>query len=680
MAKFDPFAATVPTVTEVDSEGETPITYEEVPTSEELPVLVGDADAHLELHHVLSAGGMGVIRSALQRPLRREVAVKTVRRDADADTRQRILDEALVIGQLEHPNIVPIHEVGQDQNGDPVIVMKKIEGVSWAEILVDPAKAPENADKVDLEWHLDVLGKVCDALRFAHSRGVIHCDIKPANVMIGAFGQVFLVDWGVAVYIGKVGLPLPRPGDREAVGTPGFAAPEMASGSSDFDERTDVYLLGATLHEVLTGKPRHEGATVSEALANAQVSKPVEYKGVPEELGAIANRATARDKRDRYQSIDELAAAIDSYREHRGSLEVTAAAKSRLDALERSIRLDRSPAVINDRFIEARFGFRQALEQWPDNEEARVGLRQSLIAMIEYHLARGHDDSAEALIPALQPPLPRLEERLQELRLRKHQAAKELATLKHERDLSIGRHLRFGFAVTMALVWTTSSAIVAWIRWGVDPATLEPHYLASIGRTCGLPLLVLFLFSRLFRSNKANRRIVWGVAGILTTVALARTAAHLADFPVHQTTTFEFFIYGLAAIGIGLQSDRRITFLSPLCFLGGILSALLPAYQMLVLGGLALSGFGYLAWIWRPSGEAGAAMPLPLPLTADMVSDPAAEQFGDAQTTEFVSAPAGAGFDDTEEVTRLRPAVGGGPVEETTAVRMRDDDEAADLP
>ena len=661
MAEFDPFGATVPTLKD-DTQEEVLQTYEEdVPTSDELPVLVseGDVGFGIELGSTLSRGGMGIIRSALQKALRREVAVKTVRSDADADTRQRILDEALVIGQLEHPNIVPIHEVGQDHNGDPVIVMKKIEGVSWAQILENPARAPENADKVDLDWHLSVLGKVCQALRFAHSRGIVHCDIKPANVMIGAFGQVFLVDWGVAVYTGSVGVGLPRPGDRVAVGTPGFAAPEMASGSTDFDERTDVYLVGATLHEVLTGKPRHAGKTVSEALTNARASEPVDYKGVPEELGNIANRATAKDKDDRFQSIDELWTAIDDFRDHRGSLEVASAAKRRLEALERSIRLDRSHAVINDRFIEARFGFRQALEQWPENEDARVGLRQALIAMIEYHLDRGHDDSAEALLPALQPPLPRLEERLQEIRLGKHEAAKALAEFRRDRDLSVGQHLRFGFAVAIAIAWTTSSMVMAWTRWGIDPATIDPNYLRSIARTCGIPLVVLLGFNRLFSSNSANKRIVWGIAGILATVALGRTAAHLAGFPVHQTTTFEFFVFGLAAIGIGLQSDQRIAYLGPFCFASGIVSAVVPQYQMVVLGTLAFTTFTYLAWLWRPGAKTDEQP------RNRALSEPQRRTRAESEEPQAVD-----GF-DTEEVTKLRARVIANPVEETTNVRTR---------
>ena len=189
---------------------------------------------------------------AEQRSLAREVAIKTVKDHAGERARDALCDEAVVTGLLEHPNVIPVHALGCDSEGRPLLVMKRVEGVAWRDLLRDPehpawathAAAPEDR----LAFHLDVLADVSQAAAFAHSRRIVHRDIKPENVMIGEFGEVYLLDWGLAVTAGRELEP------GTLVGTPAYMAPEMVGGGR-VDGRTDVYLLGATLHEVLTGRP-----------------------------------------------------------------------------------------------------------------------------------------------------------------------------------------------------------------------------------------------------------------------------------------------------------------------------------------------------------------------------------------------------------------------------------------
>src|SRR5262249_35011988 len=151
--------------------------------------------------------------------------------------------------------------------------MKHVEGVSWRDLLRDgahPAWAKVGAPGEDrLVSHLQILMQVCNAVEFAHRRGLIHRDIKPANVMVGEFGEVYLLDWGIAARTGILAEASSHLGESGAeptprmLGTPAYMAPEMLSRKvGPIDERTDVYLLGATLHEVLTGRPRHVGSTL----------------------------------------------------------------------------------------------------------------------------------------------------------------------------------------------------------------------------------------------------------------------------------------------------------------------------------------------------------------------------------------------------------------------------------
>jgi serine/threonine-protein kinase len=206
-------------------------------------------------------GGMGAVWVAFQRSLEREVAVKVPRIGGDPLTTNALLKEARVAGNLEHPHIVPIHVLGVDSDGCPVLVMKRIEGQTLATLIEQedhpawPTLVERHGDRDGAL--LEVLMRVADALQFAHTKGIVHRDVKPENVMVGLFGEVYLLDWGIAHRIGQP--------TTEIVGTPGFLAPEMLDPAlGPVDARTDVYLLGATLHAALTNTQRHVGSTLAE--------------------------------------------------------------------------------------------------------------------------------------------------------------------------------------------------------------------------------------------------------------------------------------------------------------------------------------------------------------------------------------------------------------------------------
>ncbi len=272
----------------------------------------------LEPGALLGSGGAGAVYRARDQALRRDVALKVLRAD-DADAARRFLAEAQVLAQLAHPYIVPVYRVGVDADGRPCFAMKLVEGRTLGDKLAElqGMSAPARA-----RFALPVLVKICDAVDYAHSRGVIHCDLKPDNVMVGAFGEVTLMDWGIA-------RALPRPGGvvvddapRVRAGTPAYMAPEQAIDPSAVDERSDVFGLGAILHDVLLRRPpRASGADLADMLLEIP---PIDAAAltVPRALVDLCARALAREPRRRPPSAAAFREELEATLEERASVDV----------------------------------------------------------------------------------------------------------------------------------------------------------------------------------------------------------------------------------------------------------------------------------------------------------------------------------------------------------------------
>jgi hypothetical protein len=272
--------------------------------------------AHLRIFGELARGGMGRIHPATDRNLLRHVALKRLDRELAKESfyREGFIAEAQITGQLEHPNIVPVHELAISENGVPYFTMKLVQGVSLHRWLRDPRFRLGSTDR--LEHGLDIFVKACDAVAYAHHRGVIHRDIKPDNIMVAGFGQVYVMDWGLA----RLTKTRPASGDSSQmeapgpVGTPGYMAPEQARGKpGEMDERSDVFGLGAVLYELVSGKTPfgdHRNPAASLAKAQADQVVPIDEAtatvGVSSRLRAIVARATAPKPDDRYASVVEL--------------------------------------------------------------------------------------------------------------------------------------------------------------------------------------------------------------------------------------------------------------------------------------------------------------------------------------------------------------------------------------
>ncbi len=266
-----------------------------------------------QLGELLGQGGMGEVLLATDSHMGRSVAIKRMRGAASPQLTARFLREAKIQAKLDHPSIVPVHELGEDAEGRPYFTMKRISGTTLAALL---------GKSEPVQRLLRAFVDVCLAVELAHSRGVVHRDLKPANVMLGDFGEVYVLDWGVARMIGGAEPDIDRlsvpnlDGNTELgslLGTPGYMAPEQARGEH-VSVRADIYSLGCILFEILTGEPLH--ARGVEALGSTLTTPTVlpssRGRDVPPELDALCGRALAELSEHR-PTARELADSVQRY-------------------------------------------------------------------------------------------------------------------------------------------------------------------------------------------------------------------------------------------------------------------------------------------------------------------------------------------------------------------------------
>ncbi len=283
-------------------------------------VLPAVGKARLEHQRALARGGMGHVDIVLDVGLQRRMARKVIGSGLSSKGRNvsLFLREAQITAQLDHPSIVPVHEVGIDEVGRLFFTMKLVEGKTldeWQDVH-GPDETPLSSESL-LEL-LEIIIKLCDAVAFSHDRGVIHGDIKPPNVMVGDYGQVYLMDWGLArlkddsaTHISEV---LSEDQSGGGGGTPAFMSPEQARGEA-IDERTDVFGLGSLLYCALRGRPPYWGKTLADTLLKASLAEcdPLlqkDYPTVPSELLRIVAKAMSASSSDRHESVEELGSEL----------------------------------------------------------------------------------------------------------------------------------------------------------------------------------------------------------------------------------------------------------------------------------------------------------------------------------------------------------------------------------
>lgn len=557
----------------------------------------------------LGAGGMGEVLAAHQRSLGRDVAVKRLV-SASPGAAASLVREARTMGTLEHPAVVPVHALGM-VDGSPVLVMKRIDGVSLA-TLIERSDHPAWADLERRHGDrilalLDVLARVADALELAHARGVFHRDIKPANVMVGAFGETYLLDWGIAVAPGD--LSAEERGATAIVGTPCMMAPEMVGGRlEDVDARTDVYLLGATLHAVLTGRPRHAGTTLPEVIVAAAVSDPPELgPEVPPPLAELVRRSTAREKAHRPASVTAFRDALTRFRVHKAALERTSALEARLDGLGplEGARLA-DPAVIRT-LGEVRTGLALTLAEWSENEAARAALERTLRALVEVELARESPEAVRALLDEL-PAAPELRAKLDALVAAG--ATRDALAARARRDAieddpTVRGASRALFLLGVALV----SAIVS-VASFAQPAADEEALVAAIANDAVQLVLVALALAALRRWTLATRwarRFSAMLLGAGAMLVVSSTAIWLRAGTEADAMHARNLILASAFTAAGVLLSPRFLAAAAVAVIAALASAVRP--DLLGAANAVTVGAGVLASIWASVARRGEGIP-----------------------------------------------------------------------
>lgn len=348
-------------------------------------------------------GGMGVVYKARQQSLDRLVAIKQIKSDlgaSDSD-RNKFVSEAVITGQLEHPNIAPVHDLGLAGDGLPFYAMKFVEGEDWEDSIKDKSE----------EENLTILIQVAQAIAFAHSKNILHRDLKPGNVRLGSFGEVLVMDWGLAAR-------LDDGSEIQPAGTPIYMPPETALEYLDYAKGKvvggkkigssrrrvpagtycDIYLLGALLFKIVTGRAPHRGKTTFECLRNAAKNEIIKVRRSSELLD-IAYRAMATEPEDRYETALDFIDAIKAYQSHAQSIQIAKRASKDLREAGRLIEGTKpDPTELYALFSGAQNGYQNALELWDGNKKAQRRLRKTKRLFAETAFGNGDYDLALSLL------------------------------------------------------------------------------------------------------------------------------------------------------------------------------------------------------------------------------------------------------------------------------------------
>jgi WD40 repeat protein len=328
-------------------------TGSDVPRPTELPVVATD---HFRIDGERARGGLGRVLTAYDRRLDRTVAIKELLK-ADETLEARFLREARLTARLQHPAIVPVYETGQFADGKPYYAMKLLEGRTLRELI---SEAHTVAKRLAL---LPNVIAVAQAVGYAHSQGIVHRDVKPANVIVGEFGETIVVDWGLAKDLREAAAP-PLDGggpyrsrDSETtacgaiLGTPAYMPPEQARGET-VDERADVYAIGALLYHTLAGCAPYAATSSAKSLSLAVAGDPVPLErrdpAVPRDLCAIVHKAMRREREGRYRNAGELARDLERF--SAGQL-VGAQQYSRLGLIGHFVARHRVPVTLSTAFL-----------------------------------------------------------------------------------------------------------------------------------------------------------------------------------------------------------------------------------------------------------------------------------------------------------------------------------------
>ena len=292
---------------------------------------LANLDKQYKEFHLLAKGGMKQIYKVFDRKLNRYVAYARLHANSPYELHDPFIREARLTALLEHPNIISVHDMGMQEDDTPFFTMELKVGKNLGEIIREQSE-PLKPETELFDRLLESFVKVCDAISFAHSKNVLHLDLKPENIQIGSFGEVIVCDWGLGKIIGDNDIEYDQllfnpdllnnvTRLDKIVGTPGYMAPEQIHLSGEKTKQTDIYSLGAVLYTILTGKCAFEGDTeeVLNDTVNGKMTAP-EVLGLPASLSAVVMKAMSVNTKGRYQSVNELKNEVQNYLSGRATL------------------------------------------------------------------------------------------------------------------------------------------------------------------------------------------------------------------------------------------------------------------------------------------------------------------------------------------------------------------------
>lgn len=500
---------------------------------------------------LLGRGGMGEVYLCRDRRLGRQVAMKVIvqaRPERRDHLLRRFLREMLVQGQLEHPAVVPVYDAGRTAAGTPYFTMKCVRGDSLQAALVDAAAGAPDRPRRHTRRLLTSLSNLCLAMHYAHEKGVIHRDLKPSNVMLGQFGEVYVLDWGLSRVVGDrvnevdtldgsepllhaAGASLTQ--GQGTLGTPGYMAPEQVLGEVHVDRRADVYALGAILFQILTSRPLHDQPTPADRMAATLNLPQADALGtapdahIAPELADLCARATTRQVADRLPSALALSEAIERYLD--GDRD-----RERRAALAEQHRQAASAALV-----------RAAKDPNTELQQRKVALREAGHALV---LAPEQGAASSLLIELLEEP-----PRALPMEVR--------ATLDAERRSTLARNARmtarFHLAVTAAslpFVWWMGIANLGLVATGwLVTLTLVAFNLRLAARPqAQVPMSHVVASGAMIAASS----IMFGSLVIAPMLAMAQAFVYTAGRQTHRATVAGtawlcFALpFGLEAVGV----------------------------------------------------------------------------------------------------------------------------------
>jgi serine/threonine protein kinase len=564
-----------------------------------------------ELISQLGKGGMGVVYEGIQKSLNRAVAIK--QSNVDTQYFAQIYHEAQITAFLDHPNILPVYDFAIDREGHPIQIMKKIDGVNWAQLLDNPHHgfwhelevSPLAEDR--LLFNLDILLKVSQAVAYAHQKKVIHRDLKPENIMIGKFGEVYVLDWGIALYIGDQEAnqlnqaPSPFLAQKEAkleqalVGTPAYMAPEMAITEQKIHTTaTDVYLLGAILYELIHHDTLHHGSDIQTILRNIRENRlPTFASDLNIELKSLLEISLKSNPSHRPKNANVFRKILQQVVSSFQSRQLERKAFIHLEDMVKGLKIENEMGIktlnqsifvpqeeqtlydqLNDHFDEGRHYFRSSLEIYPHNQEAKRGFQKLLTLWIRRCIRREDFQLAQKYLRELPQFDTQLDVEIAQGKQKFEKAQQEIKALKDWREnesFQISSKPRLYFALFGLIFLGLGSMLIYFLsQKGIYQDTAKGRAIAVVVLSSLMMISAevwLHFKAQKQQLNQAFMRFKQLMYVILISVILSR----LIGWQYHQNHEImllhEMPMVFMASLTVSIVTDRKDFLWGGLAFL-----------------------------------------------------------------------------------------------------------------